>query len=66
MKGTFNRYKAINYQETFTLITKMNIVRVLLSLASNLEWLLHQLDVKKTLLTWRIGRRNIYGFTIWI
>ena len=47
MKGTFNRYKAINYQETFTLITKMNIVRVLLSLASNLEWLLHQLDVKK-------------------
>ena len=36
-KGYTQTY-GIDYTETFALITKINIVRVLLSLAANLDW----------------------------
>ncbi|CAL8991610.1 unnamed protein product [Prunus brigantina] len=35
---------------TFAPIAKINTIRVLLSLAANLDWLLHQFDVKNTFL----------------
>ena len=44
-KGYAQTY-GIDYQETFALVAKMNIVRVLLSLAASLDWPLQQLDVK--------------------
>ena len=56
--GSVNRYKArlvakgftrsygIDYQETFAPIAKLNTIWVLLSLAANLDWPLHQLVVK--------------------
>lgn len=60
--GSVERYKArlvakgftqtygIDYQETFAPIAKINSIRILLSLAVNLNWPLHQLDVKNVFL----------------
>ncbi|XP_070668984.1 uncharacterized mitochondrial protein AtMg00820-like [Malus domestica] len=56
--GSIERHKAIlvargftqtfgvDYKETFALVVKMNIVKVLLSVAVNCSWPLHQMDVK--------------------
>jgi hypothetical protein len=48
-KGYTQTY-SVDYRETFSLIAKLNVVRVLLSLVTNLDWPLHQLDVKNVFL----------------
>ena len=60
--GPLKRYKAqlvakgytkmygVDYTETFARVAKINTVRVLLSLATNLDWPLQQFDVKNAFL----------------
>ena len=46
----FTQTYSVDYKETFALVAKMNSVRILLSLAANLNWPLHQFDVKNAFL----------------
>ncbi|RVW94721.1 Retrovirus-related Pol polyprotein from transposon TNT 1-94 [Vitis vinifera] len=48
-KGYTQTY-GIDYTETFTPVAKINTVRVLLSLAANLDWPLQQFDMKNVFL----------------
>ena len=48
--------------ETFALVAKINIVCILISLAVNLDWPLHQFDVKNAyLVERRRGREKGWG-----
>ena len=80
MDGLLERYKAIlvakgytqsygiDYLETFASIAKMNVVRVLLSVAANLGWNLQQFDVKNAFLHGdleeKIYMEILYGFDL--
>jgi hypothetical protein len=53
----------VDYRETFSPIAKLNTVRVLLSFAVNLDWPLHQFDIKNAFFFMVIlKRRCIWTF----
>ena len=46
----FNQLEAIDYNETFDPIAKMNTIRTILFIASSYKWEIHQMDVKSAFL----------------
>lgn len=46
----YTQFHGIDFQETFSPIAKLNMVRVILSLAANFDWPLHQFNEKNAFL----------------
>ena len=46
----FSQKEGINYEETFAPADRYTSIRTILTLASNVKWKLHQMDVKTTFL----------------
>lgn len=75
--GTLNKYKArlvakgftqsygIDYSETFAPVAKLNTIRIIFSLAVNLDWKLTQLDIKNAFFEWRFTGAGFYEHTTW-
>ena len=64
VKGYTQTYD-IDNQETCASIAKMKSIKVLLSLAINLDWSLHQFDVKKCFSTWKASK-GVHGSSTWL
>jgi hypothetical protein len=50
LQKAFTQTYGIDYEETCAPVAKMNSIRILLSIATNLNWPLHQFDVKNAFL----------------
>ena len=46
----YTQTQEIDYEETFVPVAKMNIVRIIISLAAHFGWEMHQFDVKNAFL----------------
>ena len=46
----FSQKEGIDYEETFARVDRYTSIRIVLALASNMKWKLHQMDVKTTFL----------------
>jgi hypothetical protein len=46
----FSQKEGIDYEETFSPVSRYTSIRTIISLATKMKWKLHQMDVKTTLL----------------
>jgi hypothetical protein len=46
----FSQFEGIDYNETFSLVVKMNSIYLILSLVASHKWVVHQMDVKSSFL----------------
>jgi hypothetical protein len=46
----FSQKEGIDYEETFTLVSRYTSIRTIIALAAKMKWKLHQMDVKTTFL----------------
>ena len=53
----FSKKKGVNYEDTFSLVTKYTSIRELRFLFSIKGWRIHQMDVKKAFLIWIIEEK---------
>lgn len=60
-KGYTQTY-GVDYHRTFAPVAKLNTIRVLLSLAANLDWPLKQFDMKKAFLHWDLEQEMYMDF----
>lgn len=58
---TYTHTYGINYEETFSPAAKISYVRVFISLITNLDWSLFELDVKNALVT-QVYMEHPFGF----
>jgi hypothetical protein len=54
----FSQQEGINYIETFSLVAKMNSVRLILSLVARFGWKIHQMDVKGAFLLVDLSKKK--------
>ena len=57
-KGYTQSY-GINYKDTFAPVAKLNTIKILISLVVNLDWELHQYDIKNAFLNGEL-EKEIY------
>ena len=51
--------EGIDYEETFTSVARYTSIRTVISLAAQMGWEIHQMDVKMTFLNEVITKANI-------
>ena len=49
----------------FAPMTKMNSIRILLSLPANFVWNLFLFDIKNSFFAWGVRGGSVYGFSTW-
>ena len=55
----FSQNEGINYEETFSHVTRYTSIKTIMALSSKTKWKLHQMDVKTTFLNGVI-REEVY------
>ena len=59
----FKQKEDIDFFATFSPVTKITSIRLLIAIVAIYNLMIHQMDIKDSLLEWRFRRRNIHGST---